>query len=70
MYRALADLKLLKKLDGPVWLKIFITEFGMKLSSRMGNYDTKGQVSKSFHNFYDEATRWAKVWKAKREAEQ
>ena len=29
-------------MDGPVWLKIFMVEFGVKLSSRMGNYGTKG----------------------------
>ena len=69
-YRALASHGLLKQLEGPTWLKIFVVEFGVTLSPRMANYDTKGQVSKSFHNFYDEATRWAKVWKAKREADQ
>ena len=70
VYRALADLKLLKKLEGPVWLKIFIAEFDVKLSSRMGNYDTKGQVSKKFHEAYDETVRWVKLWRAKREADQ
>ncbi|GAA3969501.1 hypothetical protein [Hymenobacter antarcticus] len=70
VYRALADLKLLKKLEGPVWLKIFIAEFDVKLSSRMGNYDTKGQVSKKFHEAYDETVRWAKLWRARQEAEQ
>ena len=70
VYRALADLKLLKKLEGPVWLKIFIAEFDVKLSSRMGNYDTKGQVSKKFHEAYDETVRWVKLWRARQEAEQ
>lgn len=67
-YRALADLGLLRKLDGPVWLRIFVAEFGVNISPRMANYDTKGQVSKAFHEFYDETRRWAKVWRAKREA--
>ena len=70
VYRALADLKLLKKLEGPVWLKIFAAEFDVKLSPRMGNYDTKGQVSKKFHEAYDETVRWIKLWRARQEAEQ
>ena len=69
-YRALADQGLLRKLDGPVWLKIFAAEFKVRLSPRMANYDTTGQVSKAFHEFYAETVRWAKVWQAKREAEQ
>ena len=70
VYRALADLKLLKKLEGPVWLKIFAAEFTVKLSPRMGNYDTKGQVSKKFHEAYGETVRWVKLWRARQEAEQ
>ena len=69
-YRALADLGLLKQLEGPTWLKIFVAEFEVNLSPRMANYDTKGQVSKAFHEFYDETLRWAKVWQAKHEADQ
>lgn len=68
-YRALADLGLMRKLDGPVWLKIFVAEFDVSISPRMANYDTKGQVSKAFHEYYDDTVRWAKVWRAKREAE-
>ena len=68
-YRALSDLGLLKQLEGPTWLKIFVSEFEVVLSPRMANYDTKGQVSKAFHEFYSEALRWAKVWQAKREAD-
>jgi hypothetical protein len=69
-YRALANLGLLKQMEGPVWLKIFVSEFAVDLSPRMANYDTKGQVSKIFHEFYSETLRWAKVWQAKREAEE
>lgn len=69
-YRALADIGLLKQMEGPTWLKIFVPEFRVVLSARMGNYDTKGQVSKVFHEFYSETLRWAKVWKAKREADE
>lgn len=41
----------------------------MSISPRMANYDTTGQVSKAFHEFCAESLRWAKVRRAKREAE-
>ena len=69
-YRALADQGLLRRLDGPVWLKIFAAEFEARLSPRMANYDTIGQVSKVLHEFYGETMRWVKVWQAKCEANQ
>lgn len=69
VYRALADQGLLKKLEGPVWLKIFVAEFSVSISPRMANYDTTGPVSRAFHEFYLDAVRWSKVWQAKREAD-
>lgn len=54
----------------PAWLKIFVSEFEVAQSPRLANYDTKGQVSRAFHKFYSETLRWAKVWQAKREADQ
>ncbi len=66
----LIDQGLVRKLDGLVLLKIFVAEFGVSISPRMANYDTTGQVSKAFHEFCAESLRWAKVRRAKREAEQ
>ena len=60
----------MRKLEGPEWLKIFVAEFGVGLSPRMANYDTTGQVSKAFYEFYAETVRRAKIWRAKREANQ
>ncbi len=42
----------------------------MRLSPRMATYDTIGQMSKVFHEFYGETVRWVKVWQAKCEANQ
>ncbi|WP_035565250.1 hypothetical protein [Hymenobacter sp. IS2118] len=63
-YRALADKGLLLKLEGPTWRQIFVTEFKADISLRMANYDTKGQASNAFHDYYAESLRWITIWKA------
>ena len=69
VYRALSDKGLMLKLEGPAWRKIFIAEFEVDISLRMANYDTRGQASKVFHEYYAEAARWITIWRARRQSE-
>lgn len=63
-YRALVEAKLMRRVDAPVWRKLFEAEFGIGFSDRLANYAWSKVTSMEFDNYYIDATRWVTKWRA------
>lgn len=64
-YRALVEAKLMRRVDAPVWRKLFEDEFQVSFSDRLANYAWSRVTSAEFDIYHLDASRWVTKWRVR-----